>query len=490
MISRRLIGFTSAIAWTLLTLPVSAQTAEAQHGTKHSHYRVVDVGTFGGPTSGVNFNSRIINSRGAVVGGADTSVLDPNCGCYVALGFKWQHGHTIPLGPLPGGANTFAIEINGQGVVGGISENGQIDPTLGAPAFEAVNWERGVVTPLGTFGGSYSLPSDIDRAGNLVGGAETVTPDPFNFGGLAAGLPSPTQWHAVLWHDGHMRDLGTLGDGEDTFAFFINGRGQIVGDGFTSSIADADTGVPPIDPFFWDDGHMVDIGTLGGAVGTVSGLNDSGQVVGASNLAGNKKSLPYFWYRGALADIGTLGGDSGSATWINQGGNVVGAADLPGSLTHHAYLWNNGVMKNLGTIGSDPCSRADSINDRGQIVGESAVVCVIGPTSSFLWENGGPALDLNVFVTSGSGIHLSDAAFINDEGEIASEGTLNGEPHAFVLVPDGDCDAGCEREIAAYQNQPRGVRNPASSKHASGSPTDSVSKGEFGMIRRLAPTLR
>ena len=44
---------TSAVLGAILTYgtPLAAQA-------KHSHYKVIDVGTLGGPTSGLNFNMR------------------------------------------------------------------------------------------------------------------------------------------------------------------------------------------------------------------------------------------------------------------------------------------------------------------------------------------------------------------------------------------------------------------------------------------------
>jgi probable HAF family extracellular repeat protein len=70
-----------------------------------------------------------------------------------------------------------------------------------------------------------------------------------------------------------MQDLGTLG-GPDAQALFINERGQIAGTSNTSTAPNPVTGVPPRDPFLWENGKMLDLGTLGGAVGFVIGLNN------------------------------------------------------------------------------------------------------------------------------------------------------------------------------------------------------------------------
>jgi len=93
-------------------------------------------------------------------------------------------------------------------------------------------------------------------------------------------------------------------------------------------------------------------------------------------------------------------------------------------------------MTNLGSLNGDQCSVAFGGNSKGQVVGNSLSDCD-HETHAFLWENGGPMVDLNSFVPPGSGILLREGVFINERGEIAVDGRLaNGDVHAFVLVPD------------------------------------------------------
>jgi uncharacterized membrane protein len=172
-------------------------------------------------------------------------------------------------------------------------------------------------------------------------------------------------------------------------------------------------------------------------------------VAGQSYLAGNTVAHAFLWSKNGrpqLKDLGTLGGDNASALWVDDAGNVVGYADLPpnppgcSGLTcqHHGFLWKNGVMTDLGSVGTDPCSRALSVNTRGQIVGASAAVCGGNLTHGFLWESDGPAIDLNSLVTNAD-IALTTPVYINNRGEIAGYGALsNGETHAFVLIPCDD----------------------------------------------------
>ena len=85
-------------------------------------------------------------------------------------------------------------------------------------------------------------------------------------------------------------------------------------------------------------------------------------------------------------------------------------------------------MKNLGTIGSD--SQAWAINSKTQIVGTTSN----GDSElrAFLWENGGPMLDLNQLVPAGSP-RLAVALAINDRGEIFCDGP--NEQGIYLLVP-------------------------------------------------------
>ena len=147
--------------------------------------------------------------------------------------------------------------------------------------------------------------------------------------------------------------------------------------------------------------------------------------------------------------MGTLGGDFSFGNWLDEAGGVVGGATTENNQLFRAFRWINGRMTNLGSLNSnsDVCSIAFNSNSKGQIVGNSLPLCDDDP-HPFLWENGGPMIDLNTFVSPGSGILLREAYFINEGGMIAATGRIaGGEDHdrAFVLVPiaeDSDALAG------------------------------------------------
>jgi probable HAF family extracellular repeat protein len=430
----------------------------------HHHYKLFDVGTFGGPASQYSVPSSAgLNNRGTATGVADTSIPDPNCffDCMVDHAFEWKNGVTTDLGTLPGGPSSFAYAVNKRGLIVGQSQIGSIDTLTGAPEVRGVLWRNGQVIDLGTLGGNASNANAINDRGQVVGAATNLTIDPFAnvpqapCHVLTTGLPpscsvftfaanslfsaSTTETRAFLWQDSFMRDLGTLG-GPDSSALINNDRGEVAGWSYTSFVANPSTGVPTVDPFLWssDDGKMTDLGSLGGTFGAPFFLNNRGQVIGVSNLAGDLIVHPFIWSKSeGMKDLGTLGGTYGHPNWINDDGEIVGFSDLVGDQTGHAFLWRDGVMTDLGTLGTDPASEAGSINSHGQIVGGTFI---FGGSDlrGWLWENGGPIVDLEKLVLPGSGLTVIAGNLINDRGEIAGRGMLpNGHTHAILLIP---CD--------------------------------------------------
>lgn len=422
---------------------------------KHHHYKLIDLGTFGGPESHVNPGSgqnvgnfaSVLNSQGAVTGWADTSTPDPfpsfcfSLECFVVHAFKWKNGFKTDLGALPGGASSETNWITSNGIIVGVSENGEIDPLIpGFPEFHATLWRNGSITDLGTLeGGFESIANAANGRGQVVGLASNMTPDPNSMLGLGF------QTRAFLWQEGEMQDLGTLPGGTDSEAVLINENGEVVGWSYNSSSA-----APPCQPgftlttgsFVWDkERGLRDIGGLGGSCTIATDINDRGQVIGSSNLSGDASAHAFLWEDDTFEDLGgSLGGNFQGAFALNDQGAAVGFATLPGDALFHATLWTSvGNMLDLGVIGDDPSSNADSINSKNQIVGSSGDFSTDPPTSRvFLWENG-EMVDLNALVPETSTLHMEFPQKINDRGEIAGSGVdAQGNEHAFLAIP---CDS-------------------------------------------------
>ena len=199
---------------------------------------------------------------------------------FVSHAFEWRDGVVTDLGALGGADNcSDATSINAAGQSAGLAENGVLDPIMGITQIRAVIWKHGEIRDLGTLGGNHSAAATNNDRGQVAGFALNAIDDPFSLFGVLYGIPSGTQTRAFLWQDGQMRDLGTLG-GPDAFATALNDRGQVAGGSYTDSTPSPTTGIPTSDPFLWENGHMTDLGTLGGTFGFSVGLNNRGQVIG------------------------------------------------------------------------------------------------------------------------------------------------------------------------------------------------------------------
>jgi probable HAF family extracellular repeat protein len=456
------------LATISLSLELTAQVrASDHHRATHHKYKLIDLGSFGGPASYLpNGYDGILSNEGILSGWSNTATPDPysplcaSPSCFVTHAFERRNGTLIDLGTLPGGSSSQASWTSGNGLIVGFSQDGNLDPLVpGFPEAHGVLWKHGAIVDLGTFGGHESNATGVNSHEEISGFATNDIADDYSLIGAGA------QARAFLWKaSAGLQDLGTLG-GPDALALVINERGQIAGISYTNSIPNPVTGVPTVDPFLWQNGIMQNLGSLGGTNSNVTGLSDDGAVIGQSNLAGDLTFHPFLWTRKTgLQDLGTLGGHTGTTNWINNAGEIVGKADLPGAdpQLHDAVLWEHGTAIDLGTLPSDACSNAYFVNGRGQVVGtsENKALCAISTGQhAFLWEHGGPMVDLNLLIPPRSSLLLTYAVAINDHGEIAGFGVPSGcKPedyescgHAYVLEPDGDCDESTETMIANSQ---------------------------------------
>lgn len=276
--------------------------------------------------------------------------------------------------------------------------------------YHAVLWRDSVLYDMGTLGGDSSFATDINDRGQVVGSS----------GNGEVGE------RAFLWEKGYMSDLGTLG-GEQSRALGINTVGHVVG-----WAQNPENGHRA---FFWNPGEMIELPTRWGGQSAATDINDAGQVVGYGYLAPEDDRHALLWNGfGEPQDLGTLGIGGSTAEAINQHGDVVGTVDVGGNY-YHAFLWTeeNGMI-DLGSLEGGIVSRGLDINDAGQVVGESTV----GPYDwhAFLWEDG-VMTDLNDLVPVGCAWDaLRVARGINNPGEIVGAATRGDDAsEAFLMTP-------------------------------------------------------
>jgi len=278
----------------------------------------------------------------------------------------------------------------------------------------------GAMGGLGTLGGGESFAVDINRHGVIVGFSHTTSVD----------------LHAFLWIEGathgvpgnpEMRDLGTFG-GSESKALGINDSGHVTGYAETAKGAHA---------FIYRDGVMIELGdSIGGLPNSFGfGINERDHVAGAAYNAGYSKSQAFLHNSQTGTLLGDLGGGESFALGLNDEDHVVGYSLLADGLHEHAFHYTSGLMEDLGTLGGG-YSYAFAINNANEIVGGSFIDSLDVAYHAFIYRDGSME-DLNSMLdASGDGWVLMEARAINDQGQIAGEGELDGEKRGFLLTPN------------------------------------------------------
>jgi probable HAF family extracellular repeat protein len=289
-------------------------------------YSITDLGTLAGPY--ISSAAYGINAAGQVVGDATGS-----SGAYQEA-FLWQNGVMQDLG-VHGHAfginNANPVQVVGQGI------------TADTPY--AFLWQNGTAQDLG--------------GGTATGSAAGV-----NDSGEVVGWTAPST--AFLWQNGNMQNLRALTGGSESAARAINNSGQVVGYSEKIQYPLGKKGGQPSITFtavLWQNGKITSLGTLGGANSSATAINDLGQVVGTSDTK-TSTGHAFFWdSTHGMQDLSTPGEPLG----INGAGQIVGSG------AGHAFLWQNGVTQDLNSLipaGSGwGLASATAINGSGQIVG-------------------------------------------------------------------------------------------------------------------------
>jgi probable HAF family extracellular repeat protein len=367
------------------------------------------------------------------------------------------HYRVVDLGTL-GGAYSFAFGINSAGAVAGssatASQSGDPAQTVPLPPQTAFLWDRGHLIKLGTLGGPNSGANGPNARGETLIISDTDEADPNGEDFCDSG--THLQCRAAIWKHGALTPLLPLAGGNNAQAYWINDRGQVIG--FSETETDknkkekaGDCATPfqrlRFEAVIWEpDGNIrTRLQPLpGDTVAFGFGINNRGQAVGGSGSCSNTVAPPYIpsaphavlWEAdGTPIALGDLGGGVNIAGAINNRGEVVGNGPSPDG-TGHVFLWSKiaGFQDLGGFPGAGltvaPC--CNTINDRGQIAGFA--VDSTGNSFAFLWQDH-QWRNLNKLIPQNSHWNLQAAESINNAGEIAGTGLLDGKVRAFLAIP-------------------------------------------------------
>ena len=248
--------------------------------------------------------------------------------------------------------------------------------------------------------GSNGAADVINSRGEAVGLSENTTLDPtcppYD---PSKGQSQKLQQKPVLWRNGHVRELPTIGGDPDGNAFAINDDGQIAGGSGTCSSFNFNNFLylQFTDAVLWNNGRPIDLEILAEAL--------------ATSLFG-----------------------------INNRGDVVGASDLKGDNAFNAFLWTRerGKMQGLAPLGTDILSVGLAINDDREVTGVSLDENF--QSRAVLWLHQTP-IDLNTLIPSTAGLYLLLACSVNDKGQIIGLAVdSNGAFHGYLATPRSDKD--------------------------------------------------
>ena len=331
---------TSRIVW-LAALTVAAgvpvAAVAAAPAAAATPYTITDLGSLGGGSTA----GAALNNNGQVTGQSDTAatitfICGPPkhrhmCTEHLAHAFVWSNGTMTDLGTL-GGNFSAGYAINLSGEVAGFA-----DTSTGQ---EASLWNGQNMTGLGV--PLDSAANGINDSGQVVGDWETTSAglQPFlDSNGTITDLPEP-RFVATS-------NLGCAADA-------INNNAQIAGTcwGWNRKLA-----LIYADLVLWQNGTVTDLGTLGGERSTAAAINDNGQIVGYGTALGSGVATDGFLYsNGTITDLGSF-----TPAAINDHGVMVGGPyiDSGGTVQN---------LNTLIPAGSPKIQDATAINDNGQIV--------------------------------------------------------------------------------------------------------------------------
>ncbi len=339
-----------------------------------------------------------INAADEVVG----YVGSPNVGYY----WHPSRGQNNPLLlPALGGLGSRANDINDAGLIVGHS-----DPV--AAGGHAVYWQPGAP---GVYGAPVQLPPMTNPDGTPNGQAEDATWT--NAGGDIVGRCADANWvrHAVVWQNVGTPAAPLYGAPVDLGDGFTYSSGRWINTPGQAAIA-GEVGAER--SFLWTPGGpLVDLGDLGSGMTRGQGLNDLGQVCGASQPTDGQPRA-FLWLPQADPAHGLVAG-------INNLGTLGGTRSSAGGRSATTFPGPRGTLNNATQVVGSSLLAGDSV------------------THAFLWDPANGMRDLNhasLTPNKAPFNYLEDASIVTDNDFIAGAGWVgkggNAAIHAYLLRPN------------------------------------------------------
>ena len=293
----------------------------AGHAVLWKNNEIFDLGTLG---TGVESAGTYIDNGGVVVG---ISTIDTSFDPFASFGpfsspthaFIWKNGGMRDLGTLGGPDSFIAGLCNDErtDLVAGVSlTNSTPNPSTSFPTLHAFLWEDGAMLDIPTLGGTFAVAQCPNNQGQVIG-TSNLKGDPGCNGSL-----SFCDQHTFLWDHGTLRDLGTLG-GTFSVPFWLNEAGEAVGGATTP-------GDQAFHATLWKDGVITDLGTLvGDCFSQALAINSQGQIVGESFNCDTNTLRAVLWDKGSIIDLNAAIPPNSSLQLretfnINDRGEIVG----------------------------------------------------------------------------------------------------------------------------------------------------------------------
>jgi probable HAF family extracellular repeat protein len=323
-----------------------------------------------------------------------------------------------------------------------------------AAALCGCNSESDVTRPVGPDAKLISHASyHVVKFSSSLGGTQSRGMSINNQGWVAgwSNRPGDVGREAVLWRNGLLTPLGTLGGPSSTVPWpGLNDSGMVVGISQTGEVDplnedwSCEAGGFLLETtnlicrgFVWENDVMHELPTLGGNHGFAASVNNRGQVVGWAETTVHDPTcvgVQVLQFRavmwepksGTKQELPPLHGDSTSAaTAINESGQAVGiSGDCDQAVgrfsARHAVLWDHGTVTEIPNLGGVTWHTPMDINGRGDVVGFSNPPGPGDPEGefiahAFLWTKGSAkAQDLHALGDD----PLSEAFAINSRGQV------------------------------------------------------------------------